>query len=151
MYLWFIILLWQNFDRILIKLFFRYFNQKLSSSWFFFAIIIIVLVPSESWYILSIFALSTNTVFATATHRTWAITEYRNIGTCFPINNRSSVGSSVGSSVRSYIIWIGGLILKMSFIANVLLSLQLLLSKYVLLIWDQYLYFLIFLKIKFLA
>ena len=34
-------------------------------------------------------------------------------------------------------------ILKISFIENLLLSLQLLLSKYVLLIWDQYLYFLI--------
>ena len=104
MYLWFIILLWQNFDRILIKLFFWYFNQKLSSSWFFFAIIIIVLVPSERWTILSIFALSTNTVFATATHRTWAITECRNIRTYFPNNN----GSSVGSSYELFIIiWKG--------------------------------------------
>ena len=70
----------------------------------FFAIIIIVLVPSERWTILSIFALSTNTVFATATHRTWAITECRNVRTYFPNNN----GSSVGSSYELFIIiWKG--------------------------------------------
>ena len=41
--------------------------------------------------------------FSTGIHRTWAITECRNIGTCLPINNGSSVGSSVGSSY--YLKW----------------------------------------------
>ena len=68
-----------------------------------------------------------------ATHRTWAITECRNIGTCFPINNGSSVGSSVRSSY--YLKWrINSK--NIIYCKCVLLSLQLLHSKYVLLVWD---------------
>ena len=87
-----------------------------------------------------------------ATHRTWAITECRNIGTCFPINNGSSVGSSVR---RSYYLKCRNNFKNIIYCKCVLLSLQLLPSKYVLLVWDQHFYFLIkffnFLEIKFFA